>query len=85
MFAACLRSSNNKANSRARLGQGPTHSQNLQSWLTHIPGLKVYSPSNDAYHMMRKSVEDDNPVILIEHRWLHNQKGKLGKMENVVL
>jgi len=55
-------------------GQGPTHSQNLQSWFAHIPGLKVVSPSNasDAYHMLRDAIKDPNPVIYLEHRWLHN-------------
>jgi pyruvate dehydrogenase E1 component beta subunit len=54
-------------------GQGPTHSQSLHSWLTHIPGLKVVSPSNaaDAKNLLYSSILDPNPVIFIEHRWLH--------------
>jgi pyruvate dehydrogenase E1 component beta subunit len=60
-------------------GQGPTHSQNFQSWLTHIPGLKVVAPStpDDAYHMLLASIQDNNPVIYLEHRWLHNQIGEI--------
>jgi len=55
-------------------GQGPTHSQNLQSWFAHIPGLKVVSPSNayDAKGLLLSSIFDPNPVIFLEHRWLHN-------------
>ena len=55
-------------------GQGPTHSQNLQSWFAHIPGLKVVSPTSayDAKGLMLASIRDPNPVIFMEHRWLHN-------------
>jgi len=57
-------------------GQGPTHSQNLQSWFAHIPGLKVVCPSNavEAKGLLLKSIFDPNPVIFLEHRWLHNSK-----------
>lgn len=55
-------------------GQGPTHSQNLQSWFTHIPGLKVVVPSTprDARGLLLSSIADPNPVLFLEHRWLHN-------------
>ena len=54
-------------------GQGPTHSQSLQSWFAHIPGLKVIMPSlpSNAYSLLIQSIKDPNPVIFIEHRWLH--------------
>ena len=54
-------------------GQGPTHSQSLQSWFAHIPGLKVVMPSlpSNAYNLLKASIRDPNPVIFIEHRWLH--------------
>jgi len=57
-------------------GQGPTHSQNLHSWFTHIPGLKVVVPAfaKDAKHLLISSVNDPNPVIFIEDRWCHSQK-----------
>ncbi len=60
-------------------GQGPTHSQSLQSIFSHIPGLKVVMPSNanDAKNLLISSIFDDNPVIYIEHRWLHEQKGRV--------
>jgi pyruvate dehydrogenase E1 component beta subunit len=58
-------------------GQGPTHSQNLQAWFAHIPGLKVVMPSTaeDAKGLLLSSIFDDDPVIFLEHRWLHNQRG----------
>lgn len=58
-------------------GQGPTHSQSLQSWFAHIPGLKVVMPSfpSDAKGLLLSSIFDDNPVLFLEHRWLHNLQG----------
>ena len=55
-------------------GQGPTHSQNLQSWFNHIPGIKVVSPTfaDDAKNLLISSIFDPNPVIFLEHRWLHD-------------
>jgi len=55
-------------------GQGAQHSQSLESWFAHIPGLKVVMPSNahDAKGLLISSIEDNNPVIFLEHRWLHN-------------
>lgn len=60
-------------------GQGPTHSQALHSWFAHIPGLKVVLPSSpsDAKGLLLESIQDPNPVIFIEHRWLHNALGKV--------
>lgn len=60
-------------------GQGPTHSQNLQAWFAHIPGLKVAIPSTpeDAKGLLLASIFDPNPVIFLEHRWLHNAVGEV--------
>lgn len=60
-------------------GQGPTHSQSLHAWLSHIPGLKVAVPhdSQSAYDLLIDSVNDPNPVIFLEHRWIHEQSGSL--------
>ena len=62
-------------------GQGPTHSQNLQSWFAHIPGLKVVMPSTpqDAKDLLFNSIFDPNPVIFLEHRWLHSTLGDVSK------
>ena len=55
-------------------GQGPQHSQSLQAMFASVPGLKVVMPTTaaDAKGMMIAAVEDNNPVIFIEHRWLHH-------------
>lgn len=58
-------------------GQGAQHSQSLQALFAHIPGLKVVMPSMpyDAKGMLISAIEDNNPVIFIEHRWLFHIKG----------
>ena len=55
-------------------GQGPQHSQSLQALFAHIPGLKVVMPTTakDAKGMLIAAIRDDNPVMFIEHRWLHH-------------
>ena len=55
-------------------GQGPTHSQNLHSIFSHIPGLKVVMPSSayDAKGLLLESIFDNDPTIFLEHRWLHS-------------
>ena len=55
-------------------GNGAQHTQSLESIFGHIPGLKVVMPSNayDAKGLLISSIKDKNPVIFIEHRWLHN-------------
>lgn len=58
-------------------GQGAQHSQALQSFFMHVPGLKVVAPTTpyDAKGCLIAAVKDNNPVIYIEHRILHFQKG----------
>ena len=58
-------------------GQGPTHSQNLQAWFAHVPGLKVVMPTtpHDMKGLLLASIFDPNPVVVLEHRWLYNAKG----------
>ena len=58
-------------------GQGPTHSQSLHAWFSHVPGLKVVMPTTpaDAKDLLLASIADPNPVIFLEHRWLHNRVG----------
>jgi pyruvate/2-oxoglutarate/acetoin dehydrogenase E1 component len=60
-------------------GQGPTHSQSLQAWFAHIPGLKVVMPASaeDAKGLLLASIFDDDPVLFLEHRWLHNMRGEV--------
>jgi pyruvate dehydrogenase E1 component beta subunit len=58
-------------------GQGPQHSQSLQSWFAHVPGLKVVMPAtpHDAKGLLVAAIEDNNPVVFIEHRWLYGIHG----------
>lgn len=58
-------------------GQGPEHSQSLETLFSYIPGLKVLMPvfPEDYKGMLIAAIEDNNPVIIIEHRWSHYVKG----------
>lgn len=58
-------------------GQGPCHSQSLEAMFAYIPGLKVIMPTfpEDYKGMLISAIEDDNPVVIIEHRWTHYVKG----------
>lgn len=62
-------------------GQGAQHSQSLQAVFAHIPGLKVLMPASafDAKGMLLGALVQNNPVIFIEHRWLHQMKGFVPK------
>ena len=62
-------------------GQGPQHSQSLQSMFAHVPGLKVVMPASpsDAKGLLISAIEDENPVIYLEHRWLHATFGPVAE------
>lgn len=59
--------------------QAAQHSQALQAIFTHIPGLKVVMPSTpyDAKGLLVASIEDDNPVVYIDDRWLYDHVGEV--------
>ncbi len=67
-------------------GQGPQHSQGLHAFFMHVPGLKVVAPSTpyDAKGCLIESIRDDNPVIFVEHRMLHPQKGHVPESDYTV-
>lgn len=58
-------------------GQGPTHSQSIQSIFAHFPGLFVAMPSSpyDVKGILMKSLQIDTPVVVLEHRALYDMKG----------
>ena len=55
------------------MGAGPFHSQNIESWFTHVPGLKVVYPSSpiDAKGLLIASIDDPNPILFFEHKGLY--------------
>lgn len=55
------------------LNAGPQHSQCLEAWLAHVPGLKVVVPATaaDAYGLLRSAIDDPDPVVVIEHKALY--------------
>ncbi len=62
------------------------HSQNLESLLTHIPGLKVIAPITpyDAKGMLTAAIRDDDPVVMIEHKLCYNIQGEVPEEDYVV-
>jgi pyruvate/2-oxoglutarate/acetoin dehydrogenase E1 component len=62
---------------------GAHHSQSLESWLIHIPGIKVVMPSTpyDAKGLLKTSIRDNNPTVFIEHKMLYNTKGQVPEEE----
>ena len=63
----------------ARIGMGPQHSQSLEAWFMHIPGLKLAIPSNaaDAYGLMRTALLDRNPVLFVENVRLYGRRSEV--------
>jgi pyruvate/2-oxoglutarate/acetoin dehydrogenase E1 component len=58
---------------------GPTHSQSLEAWLMHSPGVKVVAPATayDAKGLLKSAIRDDNPVLFVESKLLYGVKGSV--------
>lgn len=58
---------------------GPQHSQCLEAWLAHVPGLIVVCPATveDSYGLLRSAIDDPNPVVFVENKTLYGMKGTL--------
>ena len=58
-------------------GAAAQHSETLENWFVHVPGLKVVMPSNpyDAKGLLLAAIQDDNPVIFVEHKLLYKTRG----------
>ena len=61
----------------AGTGAAAQHSESLENWFVHVPGLKVVMPSTpaDVKGLLLASIEDPNPVIFVEHKLLYRSKG----------
>lgn len=63
------------------------HSQSLEAWVTHVPGLKVVYPSTpqDALGLMLSAIDDDNPVMYVEHKAMYTLKGEVNSFDPIPL
>lgn len=67
-------------------GAAAQHSQSLEAWFCHVPGLKVVIPSTpyDAKGLLKAAIRDDNPVVFIEQKLLYRKKGEVPEEEYIV-
>jgi pyruvate dehydrogenase E1 component beta subunit len=68
------------------LNAGAQHSQCLEAWFAHVPGLKIVCPATpaDAYGLLRSAIEDPNPVVFVENKALYARKGELAEQAQAV-
>lgn len=69
------------------VGSAAQHSQSLEAWFTHIPGLKVIAPGTpaDVKGLLKAAIRDNNPVIFLEYKAQYNMKGEVPTDPNFVL
>jgi pyruvate dehydrogenase E1 component beta subunit len=72
-----------RTNLGASGGKAAQHSQSLETWIMHVPGLKVAMPSTpaDARALLRTAIRDDNPVVFFEHKLLYFQRGEVPEQQ----
>ncbi len=65
---------------------GAHHSQSLEAWFIHIPGIKVVMPSTpyDAKGLLKSAIRENNPILFIEHKMLYKTKGEIPEEEYLV-
>jgi acetoin:2,6-dichlorophenolindophenol oxidoreductase subunit beta len=75
-----------RAQEGAGRGNAAQHSQSLEAWFAHIPGLKVVTPATpyDAKGLLKTAIRDDNPVIFLEHKALYFTKGHVPEEEYLI-
>jgi pyruvate dehydrogenase E1 component beta subunit len=68
-------------------GAAAQHSQSLEAWFAHVPGLKVVMPATpaDAMGLLRAAVADPNPVLILEHKLLYKERGSVPAGHHVPL
>ncbi|MDR3279131.1 MAG: alpha-ketoacid dehydrogenase subunit beta, partial [Synergistaceae bacterium] len=69
------------------VGAAAQHSQSLEAWAAHVPGLKVVYPSTprDALGLMLSSIDDDNPVVYVEHKAMYGIKEDVSDLSPIPL
>lgn len=72
-----------RAQQGASGGYGAHHSQSLEAWFAHVPGLKVVAPATpaDAQALLRAAIRDDGPVLYLEHRGLYWSRAEVTEAE----
>lgn len=67
-------------------GRAAQHSQSLEAWFMHIPGIKIVMPSTpyDAKGLLKTAIQDDNPVMIFEHKMLYGGTSTGGKAKTAV-
>jgi len=70
----------------AGTGSGPHHTQSLEAWFIHVPGVVVVVPSTpaDAKGLLKSSIRSDNPVLFFEHKLLYFTKGSVPEEEYLI-
>lgn len=70
----------------AGIGAAAQHSQSLEAWFMHIPGLKVAMPATpeDAYGLLLTAIRDDNPVVFLEHKCLYGLEGEVSEKAGAI-
>lgn len=67
-------------------GAAAQHSQSLEAWFCHVPGLKVVCPSTpyDVKGLLKAAIREDNPIVFYEHKLLYGTKGEVPEEEYVL-
>ena len=67
------------------ISAGPQHSQCLEAWFAHVPGLKVVCPATvaDAYGLLRAAIQDPDPTVFVENKAMYAMKGELDEQPSV--
>ncbi len=69
------------------VGSAAQHSQSLEAWFTHIPGLKVIAPGTpaDVKGLLKSAIRDNNPIIFLEYKAQYNMKGEVPTDEDFTI
>ncbi len=75
-----------RSNIGASGGKAAQHSQSLESWLMHVPGLKLVLPSTpyDAKGLLKTAIRDNNPVVFLEHKLLYFTRGPVPEEQDTI-